>query len=94
MFTSVKQTLKSLVTWQDVQPAKFTVPDCRCLDGDTAECRKRLEDAVMTDASTVTRRKETRVRQTERIIIDLVDSGTTNSSSSGSGQHKRVRFSG
>ena len=40
------------------------------------------------------RMKATRVRQTERIIRDLGDSVTTNSSSSsGSGQHKRVRFS-
>ena len=57
--------------------------------GHTAECRKRLEDVMMTDASTATRIKATRVRQTERIIRDLGDSGTTNpSSSSGSGQHK------
>ena len=46
--------------------------------GDAAECRKRLEDVMMTDASTATRIKATRVRQTERIIRDLVDSGTTN----------------
>ena len=26
---------KSLVTRQDAQPAKFTVPDCRCLGRDT-----------------------------------------------------------
>ena len=62
--------------------------------GHTAECRKRLEDVMMTDASTATQIKATRVRQTERIIRELVVSGTTNpSSSSGSGQHKRVRFS-
>ena len=48
----------------------------------------------MTDAPTATRIKATRVRQTERIIRDLGDSGTTNpSSSSGSGQLKGVRFS-
>ena len=49
---------------------------------------------MMTDASTATRVKATRVRQTERIIKDVGESGVTNpSSSSGSGQHKRVRFS-
>ena len=59
----------------------------------TAECRKRLEDVMTTDASTSTRVKATRVRQAERIINDLGDSGTTNpGSSSGSGQHKHVRF--
>ena len=42
--------------------------------GHTAECRKRLEDVMMTDA---TRISATRVRQTERIIRDLGDSGTT-----------------
>ena len=64
------------------------------MSGHTAECRKRLEDAMMTDASTATRMKATRVRQNERIIRDLGDSGTTNpSSSSGSGQHTRVLFS-
>ena len=62
--------------------------------GHAAECRKRLEDVMMTDASTATRITAARVRQTERIIRDLGDSGTTNpSSSSGSGQHKRVRLS-
>ena len=61
--------------------------------GHTAECRKRLEDVMMTDASTATRVKATRVRQTERIIKDLGESGATNPSSS-SDQHKRVRFSG
>ena len=61
--------------------------------GHAAERRKRLEDAMLTDAHTATRIKATRVRQTERIIRDFGDSGTTNpSSSSGSGQHKRVRF--
>ena len=61
----------------------------------TAECRKQLEDVMTTDASTATRMKATHVRQTERIINDLGDSGTTNpGSSSGSGQHKRVRFAG
>ena len=51
--------------------------------GHTAECRKRLEDVMMTDTSTATRIKETRV------VF-----GTTNpSSSSGSGQRERVRFS-
>ena len=49
---------------------------------------------MMTDASTATRIKSTRVKQTERIMRDLGASGTTNpSSSSGSGQHERVRFS-
>ena len=48
----------------------------------TAECKKRPEDVMTTDASTLTR------------VRDLEDSGTTKpSSSSGSGQHKRVRFS-
>ena len=48
----------------------------------------------LTDVSTATRIKATRVRQTERIITHSGDSGTTNpSSSSGSGQHKCVRFS-
>ena len=65
-------------------------PACR----DTAECRKRLEDVIMTDSSTATRVKATRVRQTERITKDVGESGaTSSSSSSGSGQHKRVRFS-
>ena len=59
--------------------------------GHTAECRKRLEDVMMTDASTATRIKATRVRQTERIIRELGDCGTSNLSfSSGSGQHIRV----
>ena len=40
--------------------------------GHTVECRKRLEDAMTTDASTATRVKTTRV---ERIIKDLDDSG-------------------
>ena len=63
-----------------------------CGQGHTAECRKRLEDVMMADASTATRIKATRVRQTERIIKDLgLDSEP--SSSCGSGQHKRVRFS-
>ena len=58
------------------------------------ECRKRLEDAMTTDAPTATRVKATRVRQAERIIKDLDDSGAANaSSSSGCGQHKRVRLS-
>ena len=48
---------------------------------------------MMTDASSATRIKATRVRQTECIIKGLAKSGTTKpSSSSGSGQHKRVRF--
>ena len=42
--------------------------------GHTAECKKRLEDAMTTDASTATRVKGTRVRQAERIIKDLDDS--------------------
>ena len=50
--------------------------------GHTADCRKRLEDVMMTVASTATRIKATHVRQTERIIRDLGDSGTTNPSSS------------
>ena len=45
--------------------------------GHTAECRKRLEDAMTTDTSTATRVKATRVRQAERIIKDLDDSGRT-----------------
>ena len=49
---------------------------------------------MTTDTSVVTRVKATRVRQAERNIKDLDDSGGRNpSSSSGSGQHKRVRFS-
>ena len=59
----------------------------------TAECRKRLEDVMTTDASTSTRVKATRVRQAERIIRNSNDPGVANPrSSSGSGQHKRVRF--
>ena len=49
---------------------------------------------MTTDTSTATRVKATRMRQGERIIKDLDDSGLgTPSSSSGSGQRKRVRFS-
>ena len=63
----------------------------------TTECRKRLEDAMTTDTSTAARAKATRVRQAERIVKDLDESGSTNPSGSsgpsGSGQHKRVRFS-
>ena len=60
----------------------------------TAKCRKRLEGAMETNTSTATRVKATSMRQAERIIKDLHESGTTNpNSSSGSGQHKRVRFS-
>ena len=63
--------------------------------GLTVGCWKRLEDATTTDRSTATRVKATRARQAERIIKDLDDSGAGNrSSASGSGQHKRVRFSG
>ena len=59
----------------------------------TAECRKRLEDVMMTDASTSTRVGATRLRQAERIIKTSNDPGVADpSSSSGSGQHKRVRF--
>ena len=59
----------------------------------TVECRKRFENVMTTDASTSTRDKATRVRQTERIIRNSSDPGVVNpSSSSGSGQHKRVRF--
>ena len=62
--------------------------------GHTVECRKQFEDAMTTDTSTATRAKATRVRQSERIIKDFDDSGAANpSSSSGSGQHNRVRFS-
>ena len=61
----------------------------------TTECRRRLEDAMMTDTSTATRVKATRVRQAERIVRDLDVSGATSGSSgpSGYGQHKRVRLS-
>ena len=94
MSASVKQTNKSLVTRRcpacEVHRAGLPMSG----QGHTAEFRKRLEDVMMTDASTATRIKATRVRQTERVIRDLGDSGTTNpSSSSGSGQHKRVRIS-
>ena len=59
----------------------------------TAECRQRLEELMTTDASTSTRGKATRVRQAERIIRNSNDPGLAiRSSSSGSGQHKRVRF--
>ena len=62
--------------------------------GHTVECRKPLEDAMMTDTYTATRVKATRVGQAERIIKDLDYSGAANpSSSSGSDQRKRVRFS-
>ena len=62
--------------------------------GHTAECRKRLEDAMMTDTSTGNRVKATSVRQAERTIKDLDNSGAANSSSSsGSGQQKRDRCS-
>ena len=43
--------------------------------GYTAECRKRLEDAMTTATSTATRVKATRVRQAERTIKGLDDSG-------------------
>ena len=57
--------------------------------GHTTECRKRLEDVMMTDASTATRIKAIRLRAYNRIF-----GRTTNPSiSSGSGQHKRDRFS-
>ena len=63
----------------------------------TTECRKRLEDAMTTDTSTAARVKAKRVRQAERIVKDLDESGSTNPSGlsgpSGSGQHKRVRIS-
>ena len=59
----------------------------------TAECRKQLEYTMETDTSTATRVKATRARQTERIMKDLDNPGMTNpSGSSGSGQHKQVRF--
>ena len=63
----------------------------------TTECRRRLEDAMTTETSTAARVKPTRVRQAEHIFKDLGESGSTNHSGSsgpsGSGQHKRVRFS-
>ena len=53
--------------------------------GATTECRRRLEDAMTTDTSTAAR------------VKDPDESGSTNpngsSGPSGSGQHKRVRFS-
>ena len=59
----------------------------------TAERRKRLENVMTTGVSTSTRVKATRVRQAERIIRNSSDTGVANpSSSSGSGQSKRVRF--
>ena len=59
----------------------------------TADCRKRLEDVMTTDASTSTQVRTTRVRQAERIIRNSNDAGVANPSSpSGSGQHKRVRL--
>ena len=59
----------------------------------TAECRKRLEDVMTTDASTSNRVKATRARQAERIVRYSSDPGVANpSSSSGSGQHNRVRI--
>ena len=62
----------------------------------TTECRRRLEDAMTTVTSTAAQVKATRVRQAQRIVRDLDESGSTNPSSSsgpsGSGQHKRVRF--
>ena len=52
----------------------------------TAECRERFEDAM-------TRVKATRVRQAERINRTSNNPGVADpSSSSGSGQHKRVRL--
>ena len=51
---------------------------------------------MTTDTSTAARLEATRVRQAERIVSDLDESGSTNPSSprgpSGSGQHKRFRF--
>ena len=59
----------------------------------TAECRKRLEDVMTNDVSTSTRVQATRVRQVERNNRNSNEPGVANpSSSSGSGQHKRVRF--
>ena len=59
----------------------------------TAECGKRLEDVMTTDASSPTRVKAACVKQAERITRISNDPGVANpSSSSGSGQHKRVRF--
>ena len=61
----------------------------------TAECRKRLEQAITTDTSTATRVKATRVRQAERIIRDLDGAGMANpSSSSGSGPHNTCQIFG
>ena len=63
----------------------------------TTDCKKRLEDAMMTHTSKAARVKATRVRQAELVVKDLDESGWTNpSGSSGlsaSGQHKRVRLS-
>ena len=62
--------------------------------GHTAECRKRLADVMMADASTATRIKATRVRQAERIIKDLDDSGARNPAVHVAlANTKRVRFS-
>ena len=59
----------------------------------TAECRKRLEDVMTTDASASARVKAARVRQAERIIRNSNDPGEANPSRSNcSCQHKRVRF--
>ena len=44
----------------------------------TTECKRRLEDAMTTDTSTAARAKATRVRQAERIVKDLDESGSTN----------------
>ena len=58
----------------------------------TTECRRGLEDAMTNDTSTAARVKATRVRQAERMVKDLHESGSTNPSGSsgpsGSGQHK------
>ena len=59
----------------------------------TAECRKRLEEVMTTYASISTRVKAACVRQAERTIKNSNDPGVANpSSSSGTVQHKRVRF--
>ena len=94
MSTSAKLILKSLVTPPDVQHAKYTVQDCRCLDKYTPRnAGNDLRMQMGTNASAATRVKKTRVRQTERIMKDLDNPGMTNpSSSSGSGQHKHLRF--
>ena len=47
------------------------------MSGQDTQQNAELEDVMMTDASTSTRVEATRVRQAERIIGELGDSGTT-----------------